>query len=284
MTTNDTGMNASRAPDKEATRGHTDNGHAVAAGFSRVDLLAIMAGIALLALLLTPALARTRVTDQAFICRNNLRQLIQGWKMYPEDNSDKLPNCFDWVQGALFYTANNLDSTNINYLANGLLGPYVKDVTVYKCPADRSQVLVGTTRLPRVRSVSMSQSFCGQDEGHLEDPQPHRYRHYIKSADMVLPAPANLWVLIDESPDSINDAAFAVAMLPYGGIWQDLPSNLHDGACSFAFADGHYELKKWTDPRTLGLKVTYSTQGPYKLLLANNPDIMWLQDRTTASK
>ena len=45
---------------------------------------------------------------------------------------------------------------------------------------------------------------------------------------MTLPTPVNLWVLIDESPDSINDAAFAVDNQYTGAStrWQDGSGNL----------------------------------------------------------
>ena len=29
------------------------------------------------------------------------------------------------------------------------------------------------------------------------------------------------------------------------GNWRDVPSSLHNGACGFAFADGHSEVHKW---------------------------------------
>jgi prepilin-type processing-associated H-X9-DG protein len=92
-------------------------------------------------------------------------------------------------------------------------------------------------------------------------------------------------VLLDESPDTLNDGAFAVRMDPYGTFWQDSPTILHDGGCSFAFGDGHSDIKRWTDQRTLYLKVGYgSTPVHYGISQPNNADIMWLQDRTTAPK
>ena len=266
--------------------GRSAQDQTTATGFSQIDLLTVIGVLVLLGLLLTPALARTRLPDQAFRCRNNLRQLIQGWRMYAEDNSDKLPNSFDWFHGWLTYSADNTDNTNISYLVNGLLGPYVKNTALYKCPADMSQGTFGTNKLPRVLSVSISQSFSAQNEGHLEDGDspPNYWRHYARSADMVLPAPANLWVMIDESPDSLNDAAYAVAINPSGSRWQDGPSTLHDGGCGFAFADGHSEIKQWTDRRTLALKVTYTTRFSYGQPQPNNADIKWLQERTSAPK
>jgi hypothetical protein len=177
--------------------------------------------------------------------------------MYADENSGNLPSCWDWVGGSLRYTAGNTDNTNVNYLINGLLGPYVKNTAVYKCPADMSQGTFGTLKLPRVRSVSISQSFSQSDEGHLEDGDspPNYWRHYATSADLARPTPADLWVIIDESPDSLNDGAFAVGMSgnrPQADKWQDGPSTLHDGGCGFAFADSHSEVDGFAYPRHEG--------------------------------
>src|SRR5690349_13661958 len=59
--------------------------------FSRADLLAIIAIMALLALVLTPALARNRVGDKGFQCLNNLRQLMSAMLMYTQDYRDLFP-------------------------------------------------------------------------------------------------------------------------------------------------------------------------------------------------
>ncbi|MBP9900982.1 MAG: hypothetical protein V9H26_01505 [Verrucomicrobiota bacterium] len=85
---------------------------------------------------------------------------------------------------------------------------------------------------------------------------------------MIRPQPSNLWVFIDENPDSVNDAAYAVAMAQ--SLWQDGPSTYHGGGCGFSFADGHSEIKKWKDGRTLALKTTYRTSFSYGIYQANN--------------
>jgi prepilin-type processing-associated H-X9-DG protein len=160
----------------------------------------------------------------------------------------------------------------------------VKNPAVYKCAAELSQAKEGVVKMPPVRTLSMSQAFSKSNEGHLEDDKRGYYRHYVKSTDMTLPSPVNLWVLLDESPDSVNDGAFAVRMDPYGASWQDGPSTLHNGGCGFTFADGHSEIHKWKDNRTLAMKVTYTDTFPFGWSQLNNRDIMWLQDRTTEKK
>lgn len=100
---------------------------------------------------------------------------------------------------------------------------------------------------------------------------------FEKTTDVNRPTPANLWVYVDEHPDSINDGAFFNAQRDYR--WIDLPSNLHNGACGFSFADGHSEIKKW---RASGLsrKVTFQNFGGLGVT-SQDPDFLWTIERTS---
>ena len=50
------------------------------------------------------------------------------------------------------------------------------------------------------------------------------------------------------------------------------PANYHNQATAFSFADGHGEIKKWTDPRTIPLL----EPGAGFQLLSGNMDAVWL--------
>jgi prepilin-type processing-associated H-X9-DG protein len=100
-----------------------------------------------------------------------------------------------------------------------------------------------------------------------------------KMSDLIKPGPAMSWLFVDEHPDSINDPCFFInpALTGAADRWLDLPASYHNGACGFAFADGHSEIKKWQEGRTK-VRITF---GDFTGLdVPNSPDFDWLAMRT----
>jgi prepilin-type processing-associated H-X9-DG protein len=257
-------------------------------GFTLIELLIIIAIIVILAALLLPVLRRAQQKAQAIYCINNLKQLQLAVLMYVDDNQGKFPEnpgagttLQAWAAGVMSWDNSvqpNLENTNTAFLTEAELGPYVSRIVgIYKCPADTIPGAKG----PRVRSVSMN-GFVGDVNNianYISGQTMHNWVRILKTSDLKLGA-ANTWVILDECPDSINDAFFAVQMQPGGAaVWTDVPASTHNGAGGFSFADGHVELKKWLDGNTKAL-VRRLSPCPDNGLYSPN-DLDWLQERTT---
>lgn len=112
-----------------------------------------------------------------------------------------------------------------------------------------------------------------------------KYKIFLKSSDFGVPGPSQLYVLLDEHPDSINAGGFANMMVesPAAARVIDFPASYHNGAAGITFADGHAEIKKWIDGRTKP-PVRYNGQLALNVASPNNRDMIWLSDRTSVTR
>jgi len=263
-------------------------------GFTLIELLVVIAIIAILTALLLPALGKARLRAQAILCMSNQKQLTLAWIEYADDNQDRLPpntsgsgSRGGWVDGWLDFSRGNSDNTNKLFLVNAKIGPYTRNIGIYKCPADIYDCIIKTEKMPRVRSVSMN-AYVGvaSSPGFASESPTTGYCAYYKLSDIRRPPPSMLWVFVDEHPDSINDG-WLVNGMPGGLGWTDLPASYHAGACGIGFADGHGEIKKWKDtyrPATKSGTVQPVTRVQYNGFAANNTlDTTWfITERTSA--
>jgi prepilin-type N-terminal cleavage/methylation domain-containing protein len=228
-------------------------------GFTLIELLVVIAIIAILAALLLPALSRAKDKAKAIQCLSNLRQAGMAVQVYATDFNDFFPPNFgggqpgSWVEGQMGWTGST-DNTNIQKMLNAALGPYTRNPGVYKCPSDTYLTTVGGARsLPRCRTIAMNAfleggAYRGMNPAGGSAAYP-QWRRYDKLTDAVNPKPCDLWMMVDEHPDSINDGWMVTNVTDPNG-WRDLPGSLHAGACGFNFVDGHSEIKRWVEATT----------------------------------
>jgi prepilin-type processing-associated H-X9-DG protein len=246
----------------------------------------VIAIIAILAGMLLPALAKSKTKAQGIACVNNGRQIMLAWRMYVDDYQDKVPQSYGptaWVQGSLDFTPSNRSNWDVNQdIAKSVLWSYSgKAAGIWKCPADKSTVKYQGVSYPRVRSISMNAWFNSVDVLDFSG----GYRVYKLMRDLIDPGPSQTWVFMDEREDGINDGELVVGMNGYPDKpqqWKivDYPASYHNGAGGLSFADGHAEIKKWKDPRTMPV-LKKGQLLPLNVASPNNQDVFWLMDRST---
>lgn len=265
-------------------------------GFTLIELLVVLAIIAILASMLLPVLGKTKSKSQGIFCMNNTKQLVLAWRLYAHDHQDRLVTCQDgvpgrpnWISGWLDFSAAPVNWDIENDLTKSPLWNYAsRNASIFKCPADRATVRVNGKRLDRIRSNSMSQVFgFGEWLDKQNSRTQTRWRVYDK--DSTIAVPVRTWVFVDEHPDSINDAAFANACTgadsPSTAQIIDFPANYHNGACGFAFADGHSEIHKWIGGKIKNSPVQYT--GALQLNVPAGDswvDVAWMAQNTTVAR
>jgi prepilin-type N-terminal cleavage/methylation domain-containing protein/prepilin-type processing-associated H-X9-DG protein len=272
-------------------------------GFTLVELLVVIAVIAILASLLLPALNRAKCKAEGILCLNNTKQLLVAWQVYADDHNDLLaynvggnglrgvaPDTkLNWVDNIMSWRSSDSDNTNLTTITDASLGPYSASVAIYRCPSDK--VLSDDQRRAgwsaRIRSYSMN-AMVG-DAGEVSKSGVNEnnpgYVQFFKGSS--IPQPSRIFIFLDEHPDSINDGYFLnkwPAALYKDREWIDLPASYHNGAASFSFADGHSEAHRWQNPSTKPPPVPNSVILPMDVPDDQTADFYWTISRMSISR
>ena len=250
--------------------------------FTLTELLVVLAIIGFLASLLLPGLVAARRRAATAACLNNARQVALACHLYAGDSGDQWVLNVDGMDGGRtnWVAGNATDApghTNIALLADqrrSLLSAYLTAPKSYKCPADKSSYprsISMNCRLNPHRGYGLPPRWIG-GEGS-------RFRVFRKLGDLV--RPSSVFVTLDESEGSINDAYFAVDLSHTGtpeghGLVSpfhviDVPSVDHEYGAVFSWADGSATRRRWASP------ATFRGMRPKSHVRRASPDVDWLQ-------
>ncbi len=213
--------------------------------FTLIELLVVIAIIAVLMSILMPSLKRAREQARSLTCRSNVRTLTLAWLMYKDENDGKLvpgdtpTGPISSSNGAWVMIPPSGASSSVEekkeYIQQGLLWPYIKDVDVYRCPSDRRKNSPGHQFAFRTYSIAGGMNAVPAGTWEI--------RPCVNYTD--IKQPATKYVFLAEcDPRGYNNGSWV--MNPASRQWVDPFGVWHrDDSSTLGYADGHVEMQRW---------------------------------------
>ena len=228
--------------------------------FTLIELLTVIAIIAILAAILFPAFAKAKEKAMQATCTSNLKQLALSMVMYTTDFDQRYPSSGDGFQFSqssdwVFVTATGTAGAQAVEL--GSLFPYVKNAQMYQCP--NAEIQSGLVLYQGQQYHRTSYSINGKlSSGGPPDitTNPPGGNYLGIRVNRVL-YPAQTFLFVEEQDATLgfnhgdyNDSLFYIEM---STGWSDQPcgafdqTSRHANGSLAAFCDGHVKFLAYAE-------------------------------------
>ena len=217
--------------------------------FTLIEILVVIAIIAILAAILFPVFARARENARRTSCASNLKQIGLGLLQYTQDFDEKMPFSFFGAAG---------DSDAANYKWMDAIFPYVRSEQLFDCPSD---ALSPTYKFRSGQNYgSYAQNGAYGMGGDNQNPPRSSSSHLVSLAQIVQPA-QTVWAT--DSNNSADLSRGGSSGGSYGFFWTNAANNpsissapgsgyrqlqqiaeRHLGTTNVLYCDGHVKAHK----------------------------------------
>jgi prepilin-type N-terminal cleavage/methylation domain-containing protein/prepilin-type processing-associated H-X9-DG protein len=227
-------------------------------GFTLIEVLVVVAIIALLVAVLLPSLSRAREVSRRSVCLYNLKNLGQCWMMYHMENKGNFiggvaerignvpaeeadpaflsANPPSWVRFNTVTPASQPPASQIAAIRKGSLYKYARHLEIYRCPVVANEVY---------RSYSTNWGIAGRYIPPLGYPG---WKDWIAYRIDQLKRPGARMIFCDDHPENW-DAVWTINPTEFK-FWNQI-ANRHGRGNTYSFADGHAEYWRWFEPETI---------------------------------
>lgn len=272
-------------------------------GITRIELIVLIALVAILLAISVPSLLATKEHSSTVVCLVNQRSLAQAWLMYCDDNNTRFCSGYvesdvvtrnppSWVKPPLQYydpTGEQVyvgggDAVGLllnqtardNGIRQGALYPYLGSTRMFHCPGDeRLAVGASANQGPGIppryyqiyRSYGMPDFYDSAGQG-------------IETSVANMETPEEKMLFVEFNYDRRYYNIDAWSYIPGDHKYWDPLANFHNNGCTFSFVDGHAELYRWKDWRSIifmsDRELARQLGFGKGVLQVGNPDFDWL--------
>lgn len=220
-------------------------------GFTLLEILVVIAIIALLMAILVPVLGKVQDQARTVICRMNLRQLGLAMRMYLDDNDQYFPHPRRWFKA-------DEPFLDFYFLAGqkpgGELWPYISNIDLLMCP-QFNIVKKGYECEDAGANYSMNMYLGTRFMWYYGDPGVRRTDEVYKPSRVTLFSEENPWLIPNYTDESFFDMFLKISDSHIMNQEQNFATyhnapggNLNKGSANIVFVDGHVEnLKRQYD-------------------------------------
>ena len=225
-------------------------------GFTLVELLVVIAVIAILAAVVLPALARGKALGKRAYCQNNLHQLGVAFNLYADDYG-KYPPCFH-------YGTRQLAGSNVS-LWNAFVLPFVaNNLSMFNCPSFPDSFRWTTnpsaagyaypTNIEGNRPFCYALNACGTAPADFGVAKSITPEDEVGRKPSEFAAPADMIAIGDDTDHTTNNTAGGYKL----GVWGryiftylHMPERewtigtTHNAGANMVFLDDHVEWEHW---------------------------------------
>jgi len=200
------------------------------------------------------------------------------------------PNDLIWALGGMtyetapfesFYFPTVADKAVLKTDGKGSIGKYVGDASIYRCPSDKSYIILANQKSDRARSYAAN-DYLGTHGPNQLGPLGSGGM-FNKFSAVIGISPSDQWSILEAHEDSIEDSVFVNVprnTSTFNG-WVEIPAARHSAGACMSFADGRVERHKWLETSTripvkrVVIRFGMPLSGPSK-------DVRWLTEHATA--